>query len=161
MKRLWKLALRTIWPGSRRRSSATRPSKCTPKRKLNSENWNIPRTWHWSQSLVLWVTDFHCLCLGPTERSLKCGPRRRQRCQLCRCSCDGSSWGWSRWRKAWTRRWAKGDPTQGISFEAVVRVNKYFFPSSRKRRLKNSLSSATNWSAKSRVAEHLCKYCLF
>lgn len=48
MKRLWKPVLKTIWPGSRRRSSATRPSKCTRKRKLNSKNWNVLWRQHWS-----------------------------------------------------------------------------------------------------------------
>lgn len=55
MKRLWKLVLRTIWPGSRRRSSATRPSKCTPRRKSSSENWNVPCTRHWCGNVALWL----------------------------------------------------------------------------------------------------------
>lgn len=45
MKRPWKPALRTIWPGSKRRSSATRPWKRTPRRRSLSKNSNILCTW--------------------------------------------------------------------------------------------------------------------
>lgn len=43
MKRHWKLVLRTIWQGSKRRSSATGTLKPMPRRKLASKKCNILR----------------------------------------------------------------------------------------------------------------------
>ncbi len=161
MKRRWKLVLRTIWQGLKRRSNATRPLKPMLRRKLASKKLFIvlivPIERH---AASVWHL---LLILVQMKKLLRCGPRTRLRYLHFKHSCAGSSWRCSRWRRALTRRWVK---MFRYVFPEVLNITCHlhgflislFY---RKRRLKSSPNFVMNLSPKSRRAELLCIYCIF